>query len=768
MLPARMVAQVPASDSSRQFLVITGESRWLNGGQPVAFNRMKDWFPETLEFDSTQATPGGTRVFLSPRFTILGDYTTSRTTVTRDRSGHVTDIASYNVRFLSNACGPIAPLTTPLEIDESLQEEADLTTEMRVLAPFFEASPVAGREYRRQIAFSIVKGLSRSQVSGVRISKRIGDSVVNRRHYLIVRDSASLSARETRIDPNGYADWDHGADSIPLIERVVAGTVVGKRLVEAITGQTAWLADTTAFHGTATLRLADGRTFTSPTRFDQAEEVARLNGVAAEVQSQAAFARQRAAEFSGVADSATSRRIAQHDPGVRDSLMRLFRFSQRAAQRDSAMEVLRFGYALGWEEVLRAKLEAGDTAEYLRYFTDKWATPDLYALVRSALADPGVAFDHGMERSWFLHPVVHAMLGNPPALVADTAKWPCRPAVCRALASEWPAAPDPRFRETGLVARFVLDPVRWADTVIALARSGHVYLTDAAALASGEGTLPFGGAASPTAIPAPGAPWDAWSRWMTGTRQYPLDTFPKLVDFNGAHRVAIEMRQLITGRQFTNEFAGRFRAATNDTERFVFGTMLDALAPDYRSRAEISAAFDAGSELDRELAYHHLAHAFGPYQPADSATIADIAGRLIAMLAGRGQPWPPMPGSMPGQETTIRPDTLPLGTPRYFVADSLPRWVRDSVAAAGYVVRASGWRRVDTTTSVTVHVGPIRQLGPLTLVEAKRVTVLPGRAGTYQGNQELWGFYLYHGSRGWQVFTPRPSGRQVGRFCTVG
>ncbi|HEX3928564.1 MAG TPA: hypothetical protein VHW65_11250, partial [Gemmatimonadales bacterium] len=609
----------------RATVTIDVQSRWLNASQPAAFTQFTNQRLQ-LHVDSVVLGRDDRRVWLSQNYNLGGVSTTLRGSV--DASGRAAGLLVILGKAPSQSCGPPQGRG---QVDRD-GGSITLTEQLGGLGVFFAQSNQVSRMSRAALATTAAVGKSHSVMRGSRITRFLRDSVVRGLHLALLRDSAEITLSDNVPWDAGTPEYDRFPDSIPTVSHDVRGSITGWRLVNPQNGRTLWIADTTTLRGTATLHLADGRIFHTTTQYDQRTTAIVADSGAPPVaplppaQSQLAF----------YADTSLHRRLAAGDATATDSVLRILDHPPSPAAHEIAIRALA-GFSSGRQSgaVREWILRSGDTATVFGEFMANGMSPAAYDLVHPVLADPRYAFNHGVHPETYFWWERLQLLANAP--ISDSTHWGCPAPLCRAIASEWPSAPEPHLRELGLVARFALDPMRWADTVIGLARS-HPMLEEAARTAVGANAT--GGRDDMLPVPPSGASWHRWAAWLATF--YPNESFAPGSYTPAVPTVAVNAVRTVERIQHRNvaaELLDQF-AHADDSARFVFGTMLTALNPRYRSEQDALIAFTTGDALDQLLAYRGFSARMSATTIADSAAVREIVEHVAAMILDGAAPWP--------------------------------------------------------------------------------------------------------------------------------
>jgi hypothetical protein len=287
---------------------------------------------------------------------------------------------------------------------------------------------------------------------GVRTSTVIGDTVVDGRLLWRIADSSDATIMERFFED----ELSYGQRV--MIERRVSGTIRSQHLYDPALRLSRTRVDTAALSGSATLRYPDGRSFTSPVRFDRVRE-SILHTVQSHIARVAAL--RLAPEVStdrglGAASSDLANRVLAGDAQVIDSLAAAFGRSADpvALQRAQFPRPGRGGGSPLSARLNDIMIRAGDTAtlvfETLSY-PQRWDIATLRDLLIPIAADPAAAFAYGIPRDLFYTTAVRRFIVNPPALYSDSASWGFPPAGVDVLAELGRSARGPRLRDVGVL-----------------------------------------------------------------------------------------------------------------------------------------------------------------------------------------------------------------------------------------------------------------------------------------------------------------------------
>lgn len=757
--PAPAAAQV-AGDSlgGHRFEQQTRE-RWMHGRQRAAFTPFDDgrrW----AQIDSVRpgAAPGERVLFLL----VDGSLGRSPAQLITDARGSVVRVTVALPPLRSRPSMPGEPsvarqtrwalLSGPRRDQVSLPE-----ARLWDLVPTFDAPrPAAGVRWVDTLSMSAVLDGDRQALHGVRISTIVGDTSVAGHRLWIVRDSARVRYEERAVIE------ERTLDTLAVVEHRGEGSVLGRHLYDPELRLFRVRHDTTMLVGEAVLRYADGRAFRTPARYERTRRT-DLHDAASYATRQQALQAARGELSIVKRPEGLSERLAAGDTAARDSLLSLWARSRDPGQRRLVRGLLspfaREGPAS--DARLRATaLALGDTAGVVAELRGDWMRSgrsiDMaqLALMLPFMDDPGMAFAFGLDRDQFYEEARQGLLTHPPAVTADRARWPCTPDACRALAAQFSRARESRLSELALIAHVTLDPAHWSNVTLSYAAaSGSTSLRDAALLVRGVGaTWP---AASKAPLPPPDADWHAWSEWMNGVdpayRNYGSSD---PVRFEERHAVAIRFYQARAGRDVVAELRRKLGAATSDTARLVFGTMLLGLGEPPRAPAEIAAAFRSGSSAARALAVRELGGLLTRTGPsADSATVQELMGRMLDVALDTATPWPeltPPPAGRGGWGSyRLASATAPI--PIVIRGDNLPRALRERWTTRGARIVDVAWHAPSDQSFLVITPSDVRQAGPfvrLGMDYAHLATRIGGRGTSYAGG---WTIYLMQTDAGWVV-----------------
>lgn len=623
---------------------------------------------------------------------------------------------------------------------------------------------VAGARWIDTLALSTDHEGSRQALTGVRTSVLIRDTSVAGRRLWIVRDSANVRYTERELEQ------ERTLDTLVIIDRATAGTIRGTYLFDPAIGFLHVRDDTSVFSGEAVLRYPDGRSFTTPVRYERMRRWRLYEPPAfASLQAERRAELRRTAPSGAVATprNELERRLASNDGTLRDSLTAVWESERDPNRREELYRSLTLWGrgAPSYRTVLDARrIAAGDSALWLRRLAERAypARPPIDAdaarqMIR-VMNDPAIPWALGAVRDLVYENLIQTFATWPPAITPDSSAWRCTPDACRLLGEQWRTAQEPRLRDVGLAVLVTMDPARWADTVLARAASGSTVLDRVTQLVNGVGaTWP---AAAQLPLPAADADWRAWIAWSNAPHPNyrPPPSMPRRGEnqlrLEESHTTAIRFFQARTGRDVIGELRRHRAAATDDSARMVYGAILTELG-DIPSVEELAAQLRSGSAPEVSLASATVPKLLGPRAPpADSATAVEILDRLLASLLERGDPWPPL-----RRPTTPAPANPPRPAgpvqPPYVLADSIPRVLREKWRDRLPFITADEWRRMPEQDAATMMMlSTVARVGPFVRAEVRmsgRLARSPGEAPHLYASGSV--YYLVATDGGWRVVT---------------
>jgi hypothetical protein len=737
--------------SSPTAVEIRSHERWLEGREQPRFTPF-DSSTRWLFVDSARAEGSSRRWFVS---------------IGRGAKEQASVLVRDGIVSAITAAGPRAARALPPGLDSmelmrfqlfknGLGALALPATAVWDLVPSFHPLRLAsGMQWTDTIALETEALGNKQELNGRRVSTLVADTTVDGRRLWIVADSARVRYDELALRK------ERTLDTLAATQRLATGIVRGRMLYDPALGLFRDRIDTTLLIGSAELRYPDGRAFRVPARYERTRHWILYDSSSYQERARQLQAERERSYSGGVVIVATNpidERLSKGDTLLRDSLFHVWRTSD-----DPDLRARLYGQLSLWSRrdtafVLRLRdmrMADGDSAAWLealaaREYTQRARSPAIDSATMRRLiaimADPGYPFAFGVQRDIFYEDLVQSLLASPPAVTSDTSKWPCAPDACRLLAAQWHDATEPRLRKVGLVAAFVLDPHRWADTLVAFpggARSS--LLATATLLARGVGsTFP---ASSKAPIPLPDANWHAWVAWMTGVdsafARWTRSALPPrlqraqpLLGFDGSHRVALRFTELRTGRNISAELRDAWTHATTDSARVVYEYLLYSLG-DYRPPPDsIAAHFRSSAVVRHGLARIELESMLTDSTPlADSATVVRLDDDLIAMTLADGRPWRTLDAS-PDARPALPSREFDVET-TYLLADSVPPAVRAKWAGRVRMTTAAEWKaRSERAAGTLFTLMPVRRAGPFVRLGLESA----GRASR-RDDQAPWLYY---------------------------
>jgi hypothetical protein len=537
---------------------------------------------------------------------------------------------------------------------------------------------------------------SAQSLAGVRVYTLVGDTILGARRLWVIRDSASVRYTDRTPIP------ERRLAAPATVERNVAGVIVGHSLYDPEIGLFRVRADTTVLRGEARLRYPDGRTFTSPTRFERMQRWSlydrqELAGRVAQLRAQADS---NSFSIVGVPRNPLEERIAAgHAPTI-DSLFTAWQLSRDPDQRIGIKRLL-----MAWsrDSATRARIEAvrgveGDTlylVEDTRYYLPRYRlTMTDVDLLLPLMRDPGLAFRYGVSRDIPYERVIETLVREPPATQPDTGKWPCEPTACRRIAAEYARTTEPRLKSTALTVLTLMDPRRWRDTFVAHARAGDKVLQLALPLVIGQ-AVPVPVTPPPSAdwpsVPPRNADWTMWRDWIRGpVSQLPAAPLggrgagspppPAWLRWRG-NPTAIRLEQAATGRDIVAELRALFPNGPDDTARVVIGNILAGLNALPWTIDSVVVVLRNGTPLRREFAADMLGSGASlfRFEPANVATADTIQEQFLTGVTNRRDPWRSLEDlkyNRPARGFRNPPSDARGSLPVYYATDDLTPAVR--------------------------------------------------------------------------------------------
>jgi len=615
------------------------------------------------------------------------------------------------------------------------------------LVPTFRTTqPRPGARWIDTVAWAAQHEEFRQTLRGVRVSMILRDTLVEGRRLWVVRDSARVRYEERQLVE------ERTLDTVVVLTRKVDGVIRGQHLYDPELGLFRARSDTTRLLGEAVLRYpqnyAGPRELRTPVRYERYRQWG--------VRDEAGYRARQAELFAStdramggmvlVPNGALERRLAEGDTVARDSLIGELHRATDQGEYERLFNILG-----SWDRrrgVLRLdsiRIADGDSVylhEMILYEYPPRVDTMTVRRILPFMSDPGLAFSLNVSRESLYEKLQEALLAFAPAATRDTVQWACTPAACRMLADQWRAGREPRLREVGLIALFVLDPARWADSVVARAEAGSRLLQQPAMLARGVGaTWP---AASKKVIPEPNADWRTWVEWMNGidpryaaaraadrASSPPRVTQPP-VRFMSSHATAIRFFQARTGRDVIGELRRAYQQATADSARFMFATLLHGLGELTLSPDEIAAEYRSRRPIRMALADQSLHELFEkPTEPADSATVFQLLDRLVALVVEGTPVWRRFSGR-PSDSERHGPELHQAPSQRaiYLLGDSMPTVLLEKWKGRITILTLREWKSQPLTEAgVLYEFTDVRRVGPFVRLGIDTMERTARRAG---------------------------------------
>lgn len=592
-------------------------------------------------------------------------------------------------------------------------------------------------------------------VEGPRVTTLLRDTVVEGRRLWIGRDSARVRYRERVLH------WRRSLHTTVVVAREAAGTLRGRFLYDPDLGlfEARW--DTLVAAGEATLRLPDGTLYRTPASYERRSAWTLRSPEEQRAWDEAERDRRRRHGHSMVRfpNTPLEERVSAGDTGVADSLLHAWRRSG-PPERRRIREALAFAPP-SFRERLDSLIvaEAGWISEVGRMTRRVWAGPpvDGAEMVEylKLLRDPSIAFDHGIDPDPAYENLAGGLVMYPPTLGAPPGRTSCTPAACRLVAAEGNAR-EPRLRKVALVARFILEPERWVDSLLSRTDTASHLLRDAVLLARGVGATWESAEKRP--IPPPGATWREWRRW-TGVDGTPGMGHgpPPLVRFGDSHLYAIRMTERLTGRDIGAELATAADTSRTDSARAVFRALALRVGSVRPTVAELIPDLRSPDQTERQLAFAALRQHTADRRPAAEAVAEEVVGQLLAQAIDGDSIWTAGPeGRPPVRRVHGDSDSIPA-RPLFLARENLPDGVRtlwerrDGVD----VITHEEWRgQPPRQPGVLLAVGEVTALGPLVWVSLDR-WVREERAADESPRGWASGerFLLLRTEEGWEVLS---------------
>ncbi|HEX8904572.1 MAG TPA: hypothetical protein VF771_07005, partial [Longimicrobiaceae bacterium] len=717
-------------------MTVDVSDRWMHGRQRPEFTRHHAW-SDRIRIDSALSGPAGRTLVAATPAHRGGLWT----------HGHaVHDAAGRPLRF--DAALPPDSGRDRMGVDSITVLDWDVMVDdepgtLRLpAARLWEVVPTWAPEAPRPRAswtdsldFSTSLGDFRQSLAGRRVSTIEKDTVVGGRRLWIVRDSARVRYAER------WLRFERTLGAPVAVERSAGGVIRGRHLFDPTLRLFRARDDSTVLAGEAVLRYPDGRAFRTPARYERTRHWTLYDAKALALRD-SIRRREEDAAHGGMLifpREGVETRLARGDARLEDSLVAAWHRSRDPDERARVMDLLdQWGDEpdRGYPRRLRElALQAGDTAWALLdirgdFYTTLDRRPDVWELERvlPLMDDPAISFAMGIDLDPFYENLRQGLLWHPPALDPESS-WSCTRAACELLAAQRTRAREPRLRALGLITSLVLDPPRWADTVLAEARGNPAFFQGPVQLI--RGVAAAGRASSRAPLPPPEAGWRAWLEWMEGRDPTYVPYFPSdrgwHVVFGDNHLRAMRFADALTGRGVAGEIRAKLAAATEDSARLVYSAILAGLGERMHTPEELAARLRSPNATEREAALREVPGLFDTAAPADSAAAAELMDRLLAVLVENAAPWPTLPGDSLLARTLrgVGESSLPV----YIIDDSLPAAVRARWATRAHVLTAAEWgTHSPREAALIVRVTRPVQAGPFARLRISYTSHYPHRA----------------------------------------
>jgi hypothetical protein len=622
-----------------------------------------------------------------------------------------------------------------------------------VLPVFAPPRETAGARWTDTIRVSAADGAYRQTWSGVRVSVLLRDTMIAGRRHWWVRDSASIRYEED------WLEQERTLDTLVATQRVADGVSRGHHLFDPERHLFITSADSVTLSGRAVLRYPDGRSFSTPTRFERYRTRRLYDAVGLAARQQELRAAQEA-ERGGmviVPANAVQERLNRGDVRARDSLIAIWDRTTDADERARIHQLL-IMWSRGSETraLLTERARAAGDTTYLagNRMMGIPAQLDSAALgfMLAFMNDPGLAFAFNVSRDAFHENIRQALLTYPPAVTRDVSRLACVPAVCASLERAAATSNEPRLRDLALISRFVADPRRWAAELEARAAAGSAFVKPALLLARGVGaTWP---AAAKHPMPAAGADWRVWLDWLMA--RDPLYPAPpgqaqrQRIRFENSHTNAIRFYSAVTGRDIVSEVRRGYETG-RDSARIVFGTMLVGLGELPADPASVAARFRSNDPVEHELAGRQLSDVFRSATPADSATAVELADRLLRAVLEGAPLWPVLEGTT--SQANLAPGNIARDVPLFISRSNIPAALHEWVGARATLITDEEWAARDKRQAgMLFDMSPIVVAGPFVRINVSYSVFrdrTPQQAPSgYASGTTLW---LLRTESGWVV-----------------
>ncbi len=576
-----------------------------------------------------------------------------------------------------------------------------------------------------------------------RLERRVtvlGDTVVGDARLRRVDEVARVvyANRHTKRERTLAADADVSID--------LEGELRAHSLVDPTTGWVVERADSMLLAGTRTLRLPDGRAFDAPVEWDRSRSFVRRDSAATRLRREA-LDEERSRTSRGAYSPPSTRleqRVALRDRSAIDSLLYVATGDGPADERRDAYGVLRRHADLDGV-VDDLSLLVGDSTDFYRalqrsFWADGPASRGELEAALPLMENPALAHRWGLAEEPFYENLEGPLVvWRAPWLSADTTRWACAPAACELLARQWTQATEPRLRELGLLARLGLEPLAWADTVLATASP---FLSRARGLIRGDATWTAEG--DPIPMPASGAGPQAWRAWFNpGPDRRDRSGRLMLRGWSAEHAVAVRWVEMRTGRDILGEVQAAASGAATESETVALGRMVAGLAGMPTDLERIERDLRTGGEGERILAREALMQLFRDAPEASAADAAPLIDRLLSVVIDGADPWPYLHPEDAHGLVARRVETLGEPGP-YFVENGVPEAIRSAWSDRVQAISGDAWRARDPRQpSVFLTFQPVRRLGAFEQVEViYRVLYAREPDESPRGYAGGWTYYL--------------------------
>ncbi len=587
------------------------------------------------------------------------------------------------------------------------------------------------------------------------------DSVVNARPVRLVRDSTNVTLEQTVLVPSRFTSV------VTQEAQSLRGTIVGTRVVDLGTLRTIAMHDTVVLRGRVRTNDGYGATTNLPHYEYSVRDVTVRDSLSPPANREpfdmVRSSTPRPAQTAAQRDSSIAQLLTEPSIRARDSLRAQFRYP-----RDSASA----------RRIVAHALTVGDSAAAAKWMTDDLYGPnralltmDEWRAIRRWLLDATAARRVGVDRELMAINLIDGLTYAPPVLSSSGRQPICEPATCRAMANDVRATALPvsalPLRAVALVAAMVTTPRGWTDSVIANATHNPLLATRALWFARGTSSTAAASAKAP--IPEANDAPLVWHEWLTGQDSAYLRSrgpvtvvrTPRrssLVNVNADQAAtSIRFAEARTGQSYVTALRRHRAAATEDSTRALFGTLLMAIGDSVFTSSELmSLAFSPPSD-DRELAIRQItgtgATSLTPerrYLRAPDSVAALIGLRVIESLYAN-RPLTHV-GDTARRIGYFAPPRAVDSIPSYLQMDSVPDVVRQRAADLGHAPVARAWNFPSGSTGMTTHIGPVRGVGPYYSISVTYITLYArggAQSGGYASGYTLW---FVEGPQGWVVF----------------